>query len=172
MLSKCSFLTKVPCIIKNNISFFVIFTHFVLWFGLSDIEKHLHIQYYMYILYRTQSQLILPLVLVVKLYLLYWFVKTKTSKDEVQWRLKIYIFCWINYLGLGGCGLRWSDDGLPQGIAMYGAVILFILTMLCANIAIIVRVQKSKRFQTKSSTGGAVSARNIKTAQIVGELIS
>ena len=55
---------------------------------------------------------------------------------------------------------------------MYGAVILFILTMLCANIAIIVRVQKSKRFQTKSSTGGAVSARNIKTAQIVGELTS
>ena len=55
---------------------------------------------------------------------------------------------------------------------MYGGVILFIMAMLCANIAIIVRVQKSKRFQTKSSNGQTVSARNIKTAQLVGELKS
>ena len=70
---------------------------------------------------------------------------------------------------MGVCGFRWSGSGLPQGIAMYGAVIMFILTMLCANIAIISRVQKSKRFQTNASTGGAVSARNIKTAQLVGK---
>lgn len=50
---------------------------------------------------------------------------------------------------MGACGLRWSGDALPQGYAMYGTIILFILVMLIANIGIVIRVQKSKKFRTK-----------------------